>query len=149
MEALSRRGSLIIASKPGMSHEEALKVRRQSLNADVYLASPNAVTMDGKLLFVDKSGNRAAGMMFGPAKAIAVAGINKIVADEQAARRRVEALAGPVNAKRLSLATPCAETGACSDCGSGDRICNIAVTLLKKPSYTEYHVILIPEELGY
>jgi LUD domain len=148
-ESLEKRGTKVITTMPGMSREEGIKIRRQSLAADVFIASPNAVTLDGKLLFMDKIGNRTAGMMFGPAKAIAVAGFNKIAADGPAARKRVELIAGPVNAKRLKLRTPCAETGVCSDCSSPDRICNISMTLLKKPSYTEYHVILVPEELGY
>ncbi len=148
-EALEKRGAELIIPRPGMSREEVMKVRRQSLAADVFIASPNAVTLDGKLLFVDKIGNRAAGMMFGPAKAIAIAGFNKVVPDEQLAKKRVEFIAGPVNTKRLKLKTPCAETGVCSDCSSPDRICNISVTLLKKPSYTDYHVILLPEDLGY
>ena len=148
-QALEKHGARVIASRRGMSPDETLKLRRQALAADVFLASPNAITLDGKMLFVDKIGNRAAGMTFGPAKAIAVAGFNKIVADEKAARQRVEMVAGPVNAKRLGLKTPCAVTGVCADCSSQDRICNISVTLLKKPSCTQYHVILIPEELGY
>jgi L-lactate utilization protein LutB len=148
-EALEKRGAKIIASSQGAPKEEKIKIRRQSLAADIFIASPNAVTLDGKLIFMDKIGNRAAGMMFGPSKVIAVAGFNKIVADEKAARKRIENAAGPMNAKRLSASTPCAETGVCADCNSPERICNILVTLLKKPAFTDYHVILVPEEFGY
>ena len=148
-EALEKSGIKIIDAPAGAPREEKIKIRRQSLAADVFIASPNAVTLDGKLIFMDKIGNRAAGMMFGPSKVIAVAGVNKISADENAARKRIENTAGPMNAKRLSTATPCAKTGVCSDCDSRERICNILVTLLKKPAFTDYHVILIPEELGY
>ncbi len=113
------------------------------------MASPNAITLDGRLIFVDKIGNRTAGMTFGPKKVIAVAGVNKIVADEKAGYERIRTYAAPVNAKRLKLETPCTKTGVCCDCDSPQRICGIAVTLWKKPAYTEYHIILVPEELGF
>jgi len=148
-EALEKHGAKIIASSPGATKEEKIKIRRQSLAADVFIASPNAVTLDGKLIYMDKIGNRAAGMMFGPLKVIVIAGSNKIVTDEQAARKRIENTAGPMNAKRLSTATPCAKTGVCADCSSPERICNILVTLLKKPAFTDYYVVLMTEELGY
>lgn len=148
-EQLKGRGNRVIAPKAGSNFEESLKVRREALTADVFIASPNAVTYDGKLYFADKIGNRAAGMMFGPKKVIAVAGSNKLVPDEASAKKRVETLAGPANAKRLKLKTPCAETGLCSDCDSPARICNISMTLHKRPAYTQYHIILLPGEHGY
>jgi hypothetical protein len=40
------------------------------------------------------------------------------------------------------------ETGVCGDCSSPDRICNIYVTLAKRPSRTEVVVILVGEVLG-
>lgn len=148
-DQLKQRGQKLLVSKPGSPFEESIAIRRQALLADVFLASPNAVTLEGELIFVDKIGNRAAGMMFGPRQVIALAGVNKIVADEAAGRARVAECAGPANAKRLNLKTPCATSGICSDCSSPERICNAFLTLRRRPSYTEYHVVLIPEELGY
>jgi hypothetical protein len=132
-----------------MSPEQIVEIRRRSLLADAYIASPNAITLDGTLLFVDKIGNRAGAMTFGPRKVIAVAGVNKIVPDGNAAQQRIDSYAGPVNCKRLGLNTPCVASGVCSDCASPQRICNISVTLWKRPSYTQYTVVLVPEELGY
>lgn len=149
LEKLAGRGQQLLCPKPGMPRDEVMALRRRALTADVFLGSPNAVTRDGKLFFVDKIGNRAAGMTCGPKKIIAIAGYNKIVTDETAAWDRVDNYAAPVNARRLGLSTPCVQTGACSDCSAKERICNIAVTLMKKPSYSDYHVILVPEELGY
>jgi hypothetical protein len=34
--------------------------------ADVFLSGSNALTMDGKIVNVDASGNRVAGTIFGP-----------------------------------------------------------------------------------
>jgi L-lactate utilization protein LutB len=149
VEQLAARGQRLLSQQPGMSAEAVAELRRRMLTADVYIASPNAVMRDGTLLIVDKIGNRAAGMLFGPKTVIAIAGRNKIVADENAGWERVDQYAAPVNAKRLAAKTPCTATGRCADCASGDRICNIAVTLMKRPAYTDYHVILVNEELGY
>jgi hypothetical protein len=79
---------------------------------------------------------------------IIVSGVNKIVKNIEAAEKKVMEWTAPQNAKRLNRKTPCAETGICSDCNSPDRICNIYVTLAKRPSRTEVVVILVGENLG-
>jgi hypothetical protein len=106
------------------------------------------VTEDGKLFNVDASGNRVGSMFVGPKKVIVVSGVNKIVKDIDAAEKRVREWTAPQNAKRLKRKTPCVETGVCGDCNSPDRICNIHVTLAKKPSRTDVTVILVGENLG-
>ena len=63
--------------------------RRKAFMADVYLTGTNAITMDGKLVNIDKTGNRVAAMCFGPKKVIVVAGVNKIVENEEAAVGRI------------------------------------------------------------
>jgi len=115
---------------------------------DIFLSGTNAVTEDGKLFNVDASGNRVGAMFVGPKKTIVVAGVNKIVKDLEAAEKPVREWAAPQNAKRLNRKTPCVETGVCGDCSSPDRICNIYVTLGKKPSRTDVAVILVGENLG-
>ncbi|MFC1501690.1 lactate utilization protein [Elusimicrobiota bacterium] len=150
IEAFQDRKQELMLQKPEMSRSEIIELRRNALLSDVYIASPNALTKDGFLIFVDKIGNRSSAMVFGPRKVIAVAGINKIVESETEAYNRVKFKAGPMNSKRLGLdKNPCTKTGVCSDCSSIDRICNVFVTVKKKPSYTEYYVVLIPQELGY
>jgi len=149
IEALESRGQELIQNKPGQPPEEAFKLRRKALAADVYMESPNAVTMDGKLLFVDGVGNRVAGMIFGPKKVVAVAGCNKIVPDEESGWERIRQVAAPANAKRLGLDTPCTAGGSCKNCDTPQRICNASVVLWKRPKYTEYYVLLVAEELGY
>ncbi len=129
--------------------EEAVKLRRTVLLADVFLASSNAVTEDGKLYNVDATGNRVAAMTFGPNKVILVCGTNKIVKDIAEAGRRVRQWVAPMNAKRLGFKTPCAETGVCVDCSSPQRICNIYSVLAKKPLRTDLTVVLVGEHLGF
>jgi hypothetical protein len=88
-------------------------------------------------------------MTFGPKKVILVCGINKIVKDLDAAVSRVQNRAAPMNARRLALKTPCAETGVCADCASPQRICNVYVVTAKKPVWTDVTVLLVGEPLGF
>jgi hypothetical protein len=144
----NRKIQLIWPFQQARSDEERLELIRKSFSADVFLSSTNAVTEDGKLFNVDASGNRVGAMFIGPQKTIIICGVNKIVKDLEAAETRVREWAAPQNAKRLKRKTPCVETGVCSDCSSPDRICNIYVTLAKKPARTEVIVILVGENLG-
>ena len=128
--------------------EEMRELFRKCFSTDVFLSGTNAVTEDGKLFNIDATGNRVGAMFMGPLKTIVVTGVNKIVKDLEAAEKRVREWAAPQNAKRLNRKTPCVETGVCSDCSSPDRICNIYVTLAKKPVRTEVVVILVGENLG-
>jgi hypothetical protein len=144
----NRKIQLILPIQQAKSDEERLELFRKCFSADVFLSSTNAVTEDGKLYNVDATGNRAGAMFIGPKKTIIVCGVNKMVKDLEAAETRVREWAAPQNAKRLNRKTPCVETGICSDCSSPDRICNIYVTLAKKPVRTEVVVILVGENLG-
>jgi len=144
----NRKIQLIWPIQQAKSIEERLELIRKSFSADIFLSSTNAVTEDGKLFNVDATGNRVGAMFIGPKRVIIVSGVNKIVKDIEAAEKRVKEWTAPQNAKRLNRKTPCTETGVCSDCNSPDRICNIYVTLAKRPSRTELVVILVGENLG-
>jgi hypothetical protein len=148
-EVKKRPVTLLNPSIPGLSPEEALKVRREILLADVFLSSSNAVTEDGALYNIDATGNRVAAMMFGPRKVILVCGVNKVVRDIAEAEARVRDWASPMNARRLSVKTPCVDTGECADCASPQRICNIYVAMKKKPLRTDVTVLLVGEALGF
>ena len=148
-EALEKRGiHLIWPFQQAKNEEERLRLTQKSFSADVFLSSTNAITEDGKLFNVDASGNRVGAMFIGPKKTIILTGVNKIVKDLQAAEKRVREWVAPQNIKRLNRRTPCVETGVCADCSSPDRICNIYVTLAKKPARMEMVVILVGEKLG-
>jgi L-lactate utilization protein LutB len=145
---VNRKIQLIWPFQQAKSIEERLELIRKSFSADIFLSSTNAVTEDGKLFNVDATGNRVGAMFIGPKRVIIVSGVNKIVKDIEAAEKRVKEWTAPQNGKRLNRKTPCTETGVCSDCNSPDRICNIYVTLAKRPSRTEVVVILVGESLG-
>jgi hypothetical protein len=144
----NRKIQLIWPQQQAKSDEERLELFRKCFSTDVFLSSTNAVTEDGRLYNVDATGNRAGAMFIGPQKTIIVCGVNKIVKDLEAAEKRVREWTAPQNAKRLGKKTPCVETGVCADCSSPDRICNIYVSLAKKPVRTEVIVILVGENLG-
>ena len=107
---------------------DANAARRAAMFADVYLCSANAVTDDGKLLFIDGSGNRVAALAFGPKRVILVIGKNKLCGDEADALARIRREACGPNARRLGLKTPCGLGSECLDCSSSQRFCNRHVT---------------------
>jgi hypothetical protein len=149
-EKLAARGNTILDhGAPGLTNDEKLSIRRQQLTCDVFLSGTNAVTMDGKLVNVDGFGNRVAAMIFGPGKVIVVLGANKIVKDIDAAEERIMTKAAPINNKRLGTPNPCTQTGVCMDCQGPTRICNITTIIRKRPRGTNFHVLLVGEELGF
>ena len=96
--------------------------------------------------------------IFGPPKVIYVAGANKIVRDEEEARRRIRQIAAPLNAKRHYLKhhrpefgdLPCVRTGYCSECNVDSRICHFTVIVegAHESERDRTHVVLVGEELG-
>jgi len=144
----SKHSITLLNPTPHPSIDDFLRMRREIFLADVFVSSSNAVTEDGKLCNIDGSGNRIGAMTFGPKKVILVCGVNKIVKDIDEAMKRVQNWAAPMNAKRLGLKTPCAETGVCSDCRSPQRICNTYVVTAKRPTWTQVTVLLVGEPLG-
>jgi len=135
--------------KPGVPKENVLEIRKSQMTSDLFLASVNAVTMNGELVNIDGVGNRVNSTIFGPGKVILVAGYNKIVEDVQEAIKRVKDIAAPINAKRLNIDVPCAKLGKCVDCNSPNRICRVVVIHERRPSLTDMLIILVGEELGF
>jgi len=146
-----RNGSFTVLDRyaPGLTPQELKELYRKSFSADVYLSSINAITEDGWLYAVDGSGNRVAALIYGPEKVIIIAGINKIVENLDEAATRVERIAGPANAMRLNLKTPCVEQGVCQDCNDDSRICCSYIALGHQKPKGRISVILVGEGLGY
>jgi hypothetical protein len=140
---------LIDPYEAGLSKEQAYERRRQGLLADILITSTNAITLDGLLVNLDGTGNRVAGMIFGPARVILAVGMNKVVTDLQPARERIKRYAAPVNARRVGVKTPCAQTGVCAECSSPQRICNAWSIIEGQGLPGRIHVKLIGESLGY
>ena len=121
----------------------------QIVEADYFLTSTNAFTLDGELINIDGSGNRVACLIHGPKEVIVVAGMNKMAANVEEGLRRVRLMASPPNALRLGISTPCTKTGVCGDCLSPDCICCQTVITRKSRIPGRIKVILVGEPLGY
>ena len=130
------------------SPEEHHKIYHDALSADYYFMSSNAVTMDGKLVNIDATGNRVAALCYGPENVVVIAGMNKVVRDEETAISRIKNYACPVNAIRISRNTPCSKTGKCSDC-LGNTICSH--TVITRYVYPEGRIklFLVGDNYGY
>lgn len=145
----NKGANLLNHSRPGLTAEEKVEIRRQQLVSDVFISSSNALTLDGYLVNIDGTGNRVAAMTFGPKKVLIVVGVNKIAKDTHSALERIQLIASPQNNKRLDLPNPCAKTGYCMDCQGETRICNAYSIIKKKPTLTDISVVVIGEKLGY
>ncbi|PLV58743.1 lactate utilization protein [Thermotoga sp. KOL6] len=130
------------------TREEIEEIYRKSFWADYYLTSANAVTEDGKLVFLDGNGNRVAAVVYGPRNVIVVVSVNKVVKNVEEARERLRYIS-PMNSKRLNLETPCAKTGFCADCSSPQRICDYFMVVesgVRQPG--RFKILLTLEDFG-
>ena len=78
--------------------EERAEIFEKAKEADWYLCSTNAITMNAKLINIDGNGNRVAAMFGGPKKVVLVVGKNKLAADLESGMARVKAVACSKNA---------------------------------------------------
>jgi hypothetical protein len=158
LEALIRRGTPVTnpfsmeltqgMTKTQEAHRLFIQTARDTFRSAVFITSSNAVTLDGKIVSIDRAGNRVAAMVFGAPKVIIVIGRNKIVKDVHEANERIRNVIAPAHARRKGRSTPCAVTGKCCDCDSPDRLCNVTLILEKKPLFTDLSVVLVDEDLG-
>ncbi|MDP3704939.1 MAG: lactate utilization protein [Legionellaceae bacterium] len=88
--------------EPGITFEENNLRRKRGLLADTFITGTNSITMNGQLVNADGSGNRIAGMVFGPKRVILMAGINKIVPSVESAFDRIHTIAAVKNMDRVN-----------------------------------------------
>ncbi|MDD5881270.1 lactate utilization protein [Stecheria intestinalis] len=129
--------------------DDVSRVFHESLNADVYLMSTNALTEEGELYNIDGNGNRLAALIYGPKKVYVIAGTNKIVKNLEEAVSRVELFSAPANNIRLGKTNPCTKTGQCMHCSTPSTICNQIVTTRRSGTPGRIHVLLVNEAFGY
>lgn len=151
LEALVERGNQVFDHwQTGLSKEERMEMARKQLSADYFLSSSNALTMDGKIINTDNTGNRVSALIFGPQHVVVVLGTNKIVKDMEEGIRRIKEKAAPLNCQRRKDDTPCAKGKECPDCNSPDRLCRVTSIIEKKTKGIDsFSVIIVGEELGY
>lgn len=150
---LEARGNKVFNQyKAGISREENLELRRQGSQAEYYLASANAVSLKGELVFFSGYGNRIAGISYAK-NVIVVCGINKITADIDEALRRAREYATPLNCKRLNWNSPCFKDGICRKeiCLFPEykRMCCQILIIEAEVMPERLKVILVGENLGF
>jgi len=132
----------------GHSYDEQLTIRRANLSADVYVASSNAVSIDGALVNIDGDGNRVAALAFGPKRVVLFVGRNKLCDDLDGAVDRARNVAAVRLATQLRKETPCAKTGVCHDCVAPDRICRQLSIIERCEPPGRITLLSINEDLG-
>jgi len=150
---LQERGNIVFDPyKPGLSREESLKIRKQGTLADFYLASANAVSECGKMVFFSGYGNRTSGVSYAK-NAIIVCGINKIAANIDEALTRAREFATPLNCKRLNWESACLKDGRCREetCLFPEykRMCCQILIIEAEVALDRLKVVLVGENLGY
>lgn len=152
LEALRKKNiRLLDRYKDGLTKEEVDAMRREGLLSDVFIASSNALTSDGKIVNQDGIGNRVAAMIYGPRKVILMVGMNKIVKTVEDAVARIKTIAGPMDSIRVNKRTPCSTLGFCNDphCHPPHRICSQLVIIESSMDPDRITVVLVGEDLGY
>lgn len=153
VKRLEARGNRVFSPyKPGISRDENLELRRQGAQADFYLASANAISEEGELVFFSGYGNRTAGIAYAK-NVLIVAGINKITPNIQEALKRAREYATPLNCKRLNWNTPCFKGGICRQeiCLFPEykRMCCQVLIIEAEVIPDRLRVILVGENLGF
>ena len=130
-------------------YEDKRAAMLAAYDADVFLASANAMTEDGVIVNIDGNSNRVSAIAQGPKKVVFIVGMNKICDDVDGAMKRARNVAAPINAQRFGLQTPCSKTGSCMNCKSPDTICcQILITRFSRHE-GRIHVILVNDNLGF
>ena len=141
-------GHYLVVREEYKTEEEIKELNAKTINADVFLMSTNAITLDGELVNIDGRGNRLAFLMYGPKSVIVIAGMNKVVTNVEDGLARIRNFAAPPNTVRLNRDTPCAKTGQCGHCLENSICCQLLVTR-DSTIPKRIKVILVGEELGY
>lgn len=151
---LEARGNRVFNQyKTGISPDENLKLRKEGARADYYLASANAISQKGELVFFSGYGNRTAGIAYA-GNVIIVCGVNKITPDLASALERAREYATPLNCKRLkNWNTPCLKDGICKEqiCLFPEykRMCCQVLIIEAEALADRLKVILVGETLGF
>lgn len=66
-----------------------LELRKKAVTADLYFASPNAISENGEIVSVDATGSRVGAMPYAASKVVLVASTQKITPNLEAAMQRV------------------------------------------------------------
>ena len=145
---IKEAGHDLIVRENYKSDDEIRELKARTINADAFLMSTNAITLDGELINIDGRGNRVSYLIYGPDQVIVIAGMNKVVKDVDSGIDRTRNTASPANTVRLNCDTPCSKTGRCGNCLEHTICCEIVITRCSMiPGRIK--VILVGEDVGY
>lgn len=148
-EALIGRGNEVYDKELGSTHDEIKRLKKLSLLADYYISGSNAVSVDGRIVNIDHSGNRVAALSYGPERVYIVVGRNKITNTYVDAIKRAKNIASPQNAKRAGYNPPCVSIGYCIDCLSPERVCNIVSIIEGQHVKGRITLLIVNADAGY
>lgn len=143
------KGNVVYDKELANNNEECKKIKKKALLTDWYITGSNAVSVDGRVINVDHSGNRVAAITFGPDKVIIVAGVNKIVDTWQEGIKRVKNVACHLNAERAGFNLPCVTLKKCIDCTSTERVCNSLCITEGQSVEGRMRIFIVNENLGF
>ena len=147
--SLLEKGYIVYDKELAKSNEECNELKKKALTTDWYITGSNAISIDGRIVNVDHSGNRVAAITFGPDKVLIVVGVNKIVNTLDEAIKRVKNIACPLNAKRAGFNPPCVTLSKCVDCTSKERVCNILSIIEGQAISNRIKLLIVNEECGF
>jgi hypothetical protein len=154
VKRLEERGNKVFNQyRLGISPGEGLELRKQGAQqADYYLASANAISEKGELVFFSAYGFRTAGISSAK-NVIIVSGVNKITPNLDEAIKRARGYATPLNCRRLAWNTPCVKDGICRQeiCLFPEykRMCCQILIIEAEVASDRLKVILVGENLGF
>ena len=126
---------------------DALKARGNT----VYQHWGKMSNEERRIINIDGTGNRVAGMAWGNGLVLFVVGINKLAFDLEDGLKRAKSATIP-NAIRQNVETACVKAGHCVNCsaaGDDDSMCRAILILEEAVKGRKYHVIIVGEDLGY
>jgi len=132
-----------------MSTDKRDETLLAAASAKVYITGTNAITMDGRLVNIDGTGNRLSSLLYGHERVYILAGVNKIAGNLDEAMIRIKNVAAHKNAERLKLDTPCRHVGKCMNCDSPQRMCSATLIMDRQPKGFKTIIYLINQSLGY
>lgn len=146
---LLERGNIVYDKELAKNQEECKSLKKKALTTDWYITGSNAISLDGRIVNVDHSGNRVAAISFGPDNVIIVVGKNKIVDSLEEAIKRVKNISCPLNAKRAGFNPPCVTLNRCVDCVSEERVCNSLLIIEGQSDSKRIKLFIVNEECGF
>ncbi|URZ02395.1 lactate utilization protein [Clostridium felsineum] len=146
---LLERGNIVYDKELAKDRDECKTLKKKALITDWYITGSNAISIDGRIVNVDHSGNRVAAITFGPDKVIIVVGKNKIVDTLDEAIKRVKNISCPLNAKRAGFNPPCVALNRCVDCVSRERVCNSLSIIEGQSDSNRIKLCIVNEECGF